>query len=123
MTLSAAEIAIVLLLLASGVFVLLAAAGLLRLRDFFTRMHAPALASSFASWMVTLASIVHFSSRGEGLALHTWLIIIVLSITAPVSTVVLSRAALFRRRQVGDELPPPLGQAVAIEQGRSGRTD
>ena len=103
-----AEIVAAALLLASGLVVLLAAVGLLRLADFFQRMHAPALASSLASWIVTLATIVHFGSRGEGLALHTWLIIIVLSITAPVTTVVLSRAALFRRRQAGDALPPPL---------------
>jgi multicomponent K+:H+ antiporter subunit G len=54
------------------------------------------------------ASVVFFSTRGGGLSLHVWLIIIVLSITAPVTTIVLARAALFRRRQAGDSLPPPL---------------
>ncbi len=102
------EIVVAVLLLASAVVVLIAALGLRRLPDFFSRMHAPALASTLAAWIVTLASIVHFSSRGGGLSLHVWLIIIVLSITAPVTTVVLARAALFRRRQVGDALPPPL---------------
>jgi multicomponent K+:H+ antiporter subunit G len=99
---------VALLLVASGAVVLVAALGLARLPDFFLRMHAPALASTLAAWLVTLASIVHFSSRGEGLALHVWLIVIVLSITAPVTTIVLARAALFRRRQAGDPLPPPL---------------
>ena len=104
-----AELLIAALLLLSGVLVLLAAMGLWRLPDFFTRMHAPALASTLAAWIVTLASIVHFSTRGGGLSLHVWLVIIVLSITAPVTTIVLARAALFRRRQAGDALPPPLG--------------
>ncbi len=104
-----AEIAVALLLLASGAVVLVAALGLVRLADFFSRMHAPALASTLAAWIVTLASIVHFSTRGGGLSLHVWLVIIVLSITAPVTTIVLARAALFRRRQAGDALPPPLG--------------
>lgn len=104
-----AEIAVALLLLASGGVVLVAALGLVRLGDFFARMHAPALASTLAAWIVTLASIVHFSTRGGGLSLHVWLVIIVLSITAPVTTIVLARAALFRRRQAGDALPPPLG--------------
>jgi len=103
-----AEAVVALLLVASGALVLVAALGLARLPDFFLRMHAPALVSTLAAWLVTLASIVHFSSRGEGLALHVWLIIIVLSITAPVTTIVLARAALFRRRQAGDALPPPL---------------
>ena len=102
------EIVVALLLLASAVVVLIAALGLCRLPDFFSRMHAPALASTLAAWLVTFASIVHFSSRGQGISLHVWLIIIVLSITAPVTTVVLARAALFRRRQAGDALPPPL---------------
>ncbi|WP_422011579.1 monovalent cation/H(+) antiporter subunit G [Roseateles sp.] len=102
------EIIVSVLLLCSGVVVLVAALGLVRLRDFFLRMHAPALVSTLAAWIVTLASIVHFSTRGGGLALHVWLIIIVLSITAPVTTIVLARAALFRRRQAGDALPPPL---------------
>lgn len=102
------EIIVSVLLLCSGVVVLIAALGLVRLRDFFLRMHAPALASTLAAWIVTLASIVHFSTRGGGLALHVWLIIIVLSITAPVTTIVLARAALFRRRQAGDALPAPL---------------
>ncbi|MFA6616043.1 MAG: Na+/H+ antiporter subunit G, partial [Hydrogenophaga sp.] len=53
--------------------------------------------------------ITHFSTRGSGLQLHIWLIIILLSITGPVTTVVLVRAALFRRRLAGDPLPPPLG--------------
>lgn len=103
-----AEMVVALLLVASGVLVLVAALGLWRLPDFFLRMHAPSLASTLAAWIVTLASIVHFSSRAGGLALHVWLIIILLSITAPVTTIVLARAALFRRRQAGDPLPPPL---------------
>lgn len=103
-----AEIIVAVLLLCSAVVVLVAAFGLRRLPDFFSRMHAPALASTLGAWIVTLASIVHFSTRGDGLALHVWLVIIVLSITAPVTTIVLARAALFRRRQAGDDLPPPL---------------
>lgn len=104
-----AEIIVGALLLLSGLVVVVAALGLNRLPDFFTRMHAPALASTLAAWIVTLASVVHFSTRGGGLSLHVWLVIIVLAITAPVTTIVLARAALFRRRQAGDPLPPPLG--------------
>ena len=105
---SVGEAITALLLLGSGAVVLVAALGLWRLPDFFSRMHAPALASTLAAWLVTFASIAYFSTRGDGLALHVWLIIIVLSITAPVTTIVLARAALFRRRHSGDDLPPPL---------------
>lgn len=101
------DLVVAALLLFSGVVVLVAALGLWRLPDFFLRMHAPALASTLAAWIVTLASIVHFSAHGTGLSLHVWLIIIVLSISTPVTTIVLARAALFRRRRAGDALPPP----------------
>ena len=97
-----------LLLVASGMLALLAALGVLRLKDFFLRMHAPALAITLGSWTVTLASIVYFSTSPAGLSLHVWLIIILLSITAPVTTVLLARAGLFRQRRAGDDLPPPL---------------
>jgi multicomponent K+:H+ antiporter subunit G len=102
------DIIVAVLLLASGCLAFIAAIGLWRLPDFFLRMHAPALASTLAAWLVTLGSIVHFSMREPGLSLHVWLIVILLSITAPVTTLVLARAALFRRRQAGDPLPPPL---------------
>ncbi|MBK1614734.1 Na+/H+ antiporter subunit G [Rubrivivax gelatinosus] len=102
------DIVVALLLLASGGVVLTSALGLWRLKDFFTRMHAPALASTLAAWLVVAASIVHFTAREGQLSLHVWLTVMLLSITAPVTTIVLARAALFRRRHAGDELPPPL---------------
>jgi multicomponent K+:H+ antiporter subunit G len=102
------ETVVALLLLASGCLALTAAIGLWRLPDFFLRMHAPALASTLATWLVTLGSIVYFAVREQGLSLRVLLIVILLSITAPVTTLVLARAALFRRRQAGDPLPPPL---------------
>ena len=96
------------LLLASGGVALVAALGLLRLPDFFLRMHPPALASTLAAWCVTLRLDRLLQRARGGLALHAWLIIILLSITVPVTTIVLARAALFRRRQAGDPLPAPL---------------
>lgn len=109
MTPPLSELLVALLLLASGGVVLASALGLLRLPDFFTRMHAPALASTLAAWLVTFASILHFSTRAGELQLHVWLIIIILSITAPVTTIMLARATLFReRRNPACGLPPPL---------------
>ncbi len=105
-----AEVVIAALLLLSGLLVLLAAMGLWRLPDFFSRMHAPALASTLAAWSVTLAFIVYFSVREGSLALHAWLIIIVLAITAPVSAMVLARVGLFRGRRGGAGLPAPLAE-------------
>ncbi len=103
-----AEILVSLLLLASAVFTLAAAIGLVRLQSFFQHMHPPALIYTGAAWCVTLASITYFSAQGHGLVLHVWIIIILLSITVPIATVLLARAALFRNRQerlAGTPLP------------------
>jgi multicomponent K+:H+ antiporter subunit G len=109
------ELVVGLLLLGSGIVALTAALGLLRLPDFFSRMHAPALAVTLGAWLVTFASIIHFSTRASELMLHVWLIIIVLSITAPVTTMVLARAVLFRDRLAGESAPPPL-QAAKLKE-------
>jgi multicomponent K+:H+ antiporter subunit G len=54
---------------------------------------------------VALASIVYFSALKSGPVLHGWLIPILLSITVPVTTLLLARTALFRKRMAGDDVP------------------
>ena len=80
-----AEILVSMLMMASAVFTLAAAIGLVRLQSFFQRMHPPALIYTGAAWCVTLASITYFSAQGHGLVLHVWIIIILLSITVPIA--------------------------------------
>ena len=101
------EIIVAALLLASGVLTLAAAWGLVRLKHFFQRMHPPALVFVWGSWCVSLASIIYFSALAHGPELHVWLIIILLSITVPITTVLLARAALFRGRRLNDATLPP----------------
>ena len=103
------EAVVALLLIASGIATLTGAIGLVRLPDYFQRMHPPALAYTLGSWSVTLASVIYFSAHRGQLALHAWVIIILLAITAPITTMLLARAALFRKRNAGDDVPPPLG--------------
>jgi len=103
------EAVVAALLVSSGVFVVISAVGFWRLPDFFLRMHPPALAYTFGSWCVTLAGILYFSMIESRAVLHPWLIIILLSITVPVTTLLLARVALFRRRAAGEiDTPHPL---------------
>jgi multicomponent K+:H+ antiporter subunit G len=95
------------LLALSGVFVVISAMGFVFLRDFFLRMHPPAIAYTCGTWCVTLACSVHFSVLESRLMLHPWLIAIVLCLTVPVTTLLLARVALFRRRTAGASDTPP----------------
>jgi len=98
-----------LLLLASAVLALVSALGLVRVEPFFRRMHVPALAITLGTWCVTLASVICFGALTENPHLSVWLIAILLSITAPITTALLARAALFRQREQGDpQVPPPI---------------
>ena len=98
------ETLVSLLLVASGIFAVLASWGLLQLKSFFKRLHPTALVTTAAAWCVTLASVVYFSTVNARLSLSTWLIIIILSISVPITTVLLARAALARQRE-GGEVP------------------
>lgn len=107
------------LLIASSLFALTGALGLLRLKDFFQRMHPPALASTLGAWCVALASILYFSELKSGLVIHAWLIPILLAITVPVTTLLLARTALFRKRMAGEDVPPEIS-STCDEDGSTG---
>lgn len=106
------EAVVAALLLASGVLSVVAALGLVRLDSFFQRMHAPALANTLGSWCVALASIAFFCALDGRLVLQAAIVSVLLAITSPVTTLLLARAALFRKRQRGEEAPPPLGKGA-----------
>lgn len=99
------ELLVSTLLLLGSLFALIGAIGLVRLKDFFQRMHPPALASTIGAWCVAAASILYFSVLKQSAVLHAWLIPILLSITVPVTTLLLARAALFRKRTSGEHVP------------------
>jgi multicomponent K+:H+ antiporter subunit G len=104
------EVVVSLLLVASGVLSLIAAVGIVRMPTFFDRLHPPALANTLGAWCVALASIVYFTALEGRLSLQAWLVNLLLAITAPITTVLLARAGLFRKRQADDEVAEPMVQ-------------
>jgi len=105
------EIVVAALILASSLFALTGALGIVRMKDFFQRMHPPALASTLGAWCVALASIVYFSAMKKAPVLHAWLIPILLAVTVPVTTLLLARTGLFRKRMAGDgDVPPEVSE-------------
>ncbi len=102
-----ADVVIGVLLLLSGFWALTGALGLVRIKDFFTRMHPPALGATLGVWCVAAALVLFFSLTYQTLVLRAWLVVVFMAITVPVTVVILARAALFRRRAAGDEGLPP----------------
>ena len=112
------EVIVAVLLVGSGLLVITGALGLLRLKDFFQRMHPVALGTTFGTWCACAASIAYFSALESEPVIHAWLIPILLSITVPITTLLVARAALFRRRAAGDQdLPAPLAGAPSPSGG------
>lgn len=87
------EIIVSVFVLIGAFFTLVGSIGLARLPDFFTRLHGPSKATTLGVGGLLIASMLHFSTRGEGLSLHELLITVFLMVTAPVSAQVLSQAA------------------------------
>jgi multicomponent K+:H+ antiporter subunit G len=94
------------LLLIGSALTLLGAIGLLRLPTFYERIHAPTLGTSWGVGAIMLASIIYFSMVGSRAVLHEILIGIFVTLTTPITLILLARAALHRDRAEGDASVP-----------------
>lgn len=96
------------LLLGSGL-TLIGAIGLARLDSFYDRIHTPTLGTSWGTGGVVLASMLLFSVLGARPALHEFMIGVFVTITTPVTLMLLARAALYRdRAEDSPEVPQML---------------
>lgn len=91
------ETLIAALLIIGGVFVLIGSIGLVKLPDFFTRLHAPTKATTLGIGSVLLASMLVHTLREGSISIHELVISLFLFITAPISAHMLAKAALHRR--------------------------
>ena len=82
------------LILIAGFFLLVGAIGLVRLPDFYMRLHGPAKATTLGVGGIIIGSVIFFSNQGQGVSLHELLIALFLFITAPVSAHIVAKAAL-----------------------------
>lgn len=88
------------LLLMGGAFILIGALGIVKLPDFYTRLHAPTKATTLGIGCILLASMALHALRGDGLSIHELVISLFLFITAPVSAYMVAKAALQRRTKL-----------------------
>lgn len=75
---------------------LIGSLGLLRLRTFYQRVHAPTLGTTLGTAFIAIASMIYFSTAEMRPVLHELLVIIFVIVTTPISLMILVRAAVFR---------------------------
>lgn len=106
------------LLLVGAAFALTGSLGLLRLRSFYERVHAPTLGTTLGTGCILAASMIYFSVEQSRPVLHEVLIAVFILITTPITLVVLVRAALFRDRSENVEgVPRPDVSSKASSRG------
>jgi len=82
--------------------------GLLRFRSFFQRVHTPTLGATVGTWAFTTATMSQVFFTAKQPYVHVLLIALLIALTAPVTTVFLMRAALYRARARRDAAVPIL---------------
>jgi len=95
-------------LLVIGAFLtLVGAIGFLKLGTFYERIHAPTLGTSGGIGAIMIASMIFFSTVTRTLVFHELLIGIFVTVTTPVTFMLLARAALHRDRAEQNGNVPP----------------
>ena len=104
------ELAVSLLVLAGALLAFLGSLGLLTLKTFYERVHPPTMGATLGTGLVLIGSMVFFTVQESRPVLHELLIGAFMTITTPVTYMLLVRAALYRDRAEGnDPLTPESG--------------
>lgn len=110
-----AQILVAALVFSGALIALMGSLGLLRLKSYFERVHAPSIIATMGCWLIMHATWIYFSVSGQGFVMHSVLIAIFVAVTVPITTIFLMRAALFRSRRSGEDVPPTLSNLVRNE--------
>jgi multicomponent K+:H+ antiporter subunit G len=84
------------LMVAGAAITLIGTLGLIRLQTFYERVHAPTLGTTLGTACIALASMVYFSALGGRLVVHEVLILVFVTVTTPITLMILVRAAVSR---------------------------
>jgi multicomponent K+:H+ antiporter subunit G len=94
---------IALLVVLGAALALIGSLGLLRLRTFYERIHPPTMGTTLGLGLTLLASMLLFSALGSRPVLHEIVIAVFVTVTTPVTFMLLVRAALHRDRSEGND--------------------
>jgi multicomponent K+:H+ antiporter subunit G len=81
--------------------------GLVRLKSFYARVHAPTLGTTLGTGCIALASMVYVSALQTRPVLHEILIVLFVAVTTPITLMILVPAALFRDDSADVGVPRP----------------
>ena len=87
-----------LLVLGGATLALIGSIGLLRLKEFYERVHPPTMGTTLGTGLVLVGSMVFATANEVRPVVHEILIAIFMTVTTPVTFVLLVRAALHRDR-------------------------
>lgn len=100
-----------LLIVLSGIITLVGTLGLVRLKHFYSRMHAPTLGNTLGVFCLLIACALTASVTAKQLLIYPLIITVLLIITSPVTAILLMRAAIKRelRQRLTDYAPDEPG--------------
>lgn len=93
-----AALIVALFMLLGAAATLIGSLGLIRLKSFYERVHSPTLGATQGVSGITIASIVCFTVDEGYLVLQDILILVFVTLTTPVTLMLLARAAIYRDR-------------------------
>ena len=91
-----AAIPVAVLLIAGGSIIVVGALGLLRLPNFYQRIHGPAITVTIGAGSLLLASMLYFTVAQSRPVVHEVIITLFILLTAPVVSMMIMRAAVYR---------------------------
>lgn len=112
-----AAVTVTLLLVLGGLITLLGTVGLLRLKTFYQRIHGPAITITLGTGCILIASMVYFTVIQSRPVIHEILIGAFVLMTAPVVSMLIMRAAIYRAPRTGDAALTARDTTVAQEAG------
>jgi len=102
-----AEVLSWLFIVTGSVFVLIGGIGLIRLPDFYTRIHAAGITDTMGAWLILIGLM--FTAGWTLITVKLFMLLFFLAVTSPLSSHALAKAAYIRG------LEPMLGRGLEIE--------
>jgi multicomponent K+:H+ antiporter subunit G len=87
------------LVLAGALLAFIGSLGLVRMRSFYERVHPPTMGTTLGTGLILIGSMLYFSALESRPVLHEILIGVFMTLSTPVTYMLLVRAALHRERQ------------------------